>query len=404
MGVVATHAQACRAAASTRRRALVKVSAAAGAGAAPGGRGEAARDGTAAEEGASASNKREHAAAVAAAARAAASRAADAIESAAEALQSSADEKEKGRKADEEEDDDELEGTPKRQRRQRTRAAVVAVIAFLAACLRNIGAFIRATITSPGAMLDKVQAWRDRPNVRRLWLSLNLANTTLRLPALLAVIGTQISVFASSASLPMLAPLLVGGGFVLRTIAENAGAVFLRLGISVTIIWGAYAVNCVANGTVQSLQDQGTLEARFATVLKTSIELCAGVFALVALLSAYGVQVSGLLLPTAAVMAFAAKDVIANLFCGFFLFMVQPLKVGDTVAVRAGRGEWFEGTCIGIDLRYVALRDGRRRLLVPNRQFVSNEFIVMEPGTVNGDSVAVLPPAPDAKPKTSKPR
>ena len=43
---------------------------------------------------------------------------------------------------------------------------------------------------------------------------------------------------------------------------------------------------------------------------------------------------------------------------GFFLFAVQPFKLGDRVAVSystpaaaGGRAAWFEGTCEKVDLR-----------------------------------------------------
>ncbi len=45
---------------------------------------------------------------------------------------------------------------------------------------------------------------------------------------------------------------------------------------------------------------------------------------------------------------------------GFFLFAVQPFKLGDRVAVSystpasGGRAPWFEGICEKVDLRYAA--------------------------------------------------
>lgn len=47
---------------------------------------------------------------------------------------------------------------------------------------------------------------------------------------------------------------------------------------------------------------------------------------------------------------------------GFFLFAVQPFKLGDRISVSytspaaassASRSAWFEGTCEKVDLRYV---------------------------------------------------
>ena len=112
---------------------------------------------------------------------------------------------------------------------------------------------------------------------------------------------------------------------------------------------------------------------------------------------------------------------IAGFFCaGFFLFAVQPFKLGDRVAVSystpsaGNRTAWFEGTCEKVDLRwvewslrkrhlvednlllhvhsiyiliayhdtrqctcrYTIVKNGPRRLFVPNSAFLTREFMV----------------------------
>ena len=76
-----------------------------------------------------------------------------------------------------------------------------------------------------------------------------------------------------------------------------------------------------------------------------------------------GVNLSGLLLPAGVALAFAAKDLSHNFLAGFFLFAVQPFRLGDRIAVhsQAAAGvsagpsppgsPWFEGTCEKVDLR-----------------------------------------------------
>lgn len=60
---------------------------------------------------------------------------------------------------------------------------------------------------------------------------------------------------------------------------------------------------------------------------------------------------------------------------GFFLFVVQPFRIGDRVAVStsapgasgsnamapAAERAWFEGVCEKVDLRYTIIRTGKRR-------------------------------------------
>lgn len=50
----------------------------------------------------------------------------------------------------------------------------------------------------------------DRPPVQKLRLTWSLANISIKLPAVLALVATQVGLLASQVSLPMLAPLLLG--------------------------------------------------------------------------------------------------------------------------------------------------------------------------------------------------
>ena len=50
----------------------------------------------------------------------------------------------------------------------------------------------------------------DRPPVQKLRLTWSLANIGIKLPAVLALVATQVGLLASQVSLPMLAPLLLG--------------------------------------------------------------------------------------------------------------------------------------------------------------------------------------------------
>ena len=83
--------------------------------------------------------------------------------------------------------------------------------------------------------------------------------------------------------------------------------------------------------------------------------------ALVIMLSIIGINVSALLIPAGVAVAIAAKDLSHNFLAGFFLFAVQPFKLGDRVSVSTSvsmsgagagpQGAWFEGVCEKVDLR-----------------------------------------------------
>lgn len=57
-------------------------------------------------------------------------------------------------------------------------------------------------------------------------------------------------------SLPMLAPLLLGTGMLLRTIKSNASYIFPRAGLIVVMTWGLWFTNRVVQNTVVYLRRQ----------------------------------------------------------------------------------------------------------------------------------------------------
>ncbi|KAK9823272.1 hypothetical protein WJX72_001499 [[Myrmecia] bisecta] len=238
----------------------------------------------------------------------------------------------------------------------------------------------------PDDLWGRLQYLWDRPPVKRLRLTISMAQWSVRLPALLALLATQVGLLASQVSLPMLAPLLLGTGMLLRSIKQNASYLFPRLGVVVVLLWAIWFANSVIQSTAVYLRRQGAVDHRVSGAIITTSECVSLLSAAVCILSMLGINVSGLLLPAGIALAFAAKDLSHNFLAGFFLFAVQPFKLGDRVAVSysspaaAGMQSagWFEGTCEKVDLRYTIIKDGARRLYMPNSAFITREFIVLE--------------------------
>ena len=57
-------------------------------------------------------------------------------------------------------------------------------------------------------------------------------------------------------SLPMLAPLLLGGGMLLRSIKSNASFLFPRIGLLVVLLWLLWFANSVLQNTTAYLRKQ----------------------------------------------------------------------------------------------------------------------------------------------------
>lgn len=113
----------------------------------------------------------------------------------------------------------------------------------------------------------------DRPHVQKIRLTITMANFSIRLPALVALVATQIGLLSTSLSLPMLAPLLLGTGMLLRSIRTNASLVFPRIGLLVVLLWLLWFANSVIQNTVAYLRKQGAIDPRMANNINSAAEV-----------------------------------------------------------------------------------------------------------------------------------
>ncbi|GMH33780.1 hypothetical protein BSKO_01614 [Bryopsis sp. KO-2023] len=245
---------------------------------------------------------------------------------------------------------------------------------------KNVESFKRSVDDLPEGWLARIFWFWEQPFMKIGRLTMFFA----RLPAVWALAFTQFGFFAGQLTLPMLPPLLLGAGMLMRTIWVNANFIFPRIYLIVILLWITWFANSLVQKTILYLRRQGTLDSGFATTLITCTECTAILIAGVVILSMSGVNVSGLFLPAGICFALAAKDLSHNFLAGIFLFLVQPFRMGDKVSVQSTApgsdgGNWFQGRCEKVDLRYTTLRKGSYRLFIPNKSFITNEFVVMDP-------------------------
>ena len=139
----------------------------------------------------------------------------------------------------------------------------------------------------------------------------------------------------------MLAPLLLGSGMLFRSIKSNASFLFPRISLVVVLMWVLWFANSVVQNTVQYLQRQGRLDHRISAAVITGSELFTMLGAGVIVLSALGVNVSGLLLPAGVCLAIASKDLAHHFLAGN-----ATLGRGGTLLLRS---KWnCAATCLSI--------------------------------------------------------
>lgn len=143
----------------------------------------------------------------------------------------------------------------------------------------------------------------------------------------------------------MLAPLLLGTGMLFRSIKSNASFLFPRIGLVVVLMWVLWFANSVVQSTVHYLQRQGALDHRVSAAVITGAELLTMLGAGVIVLSALGVNVSGLLLPAGVCLAIAAKDLAHNFLAGRCLSAVRRLHTAALMHALLRRACCRNSTC-----------------------------------------------------------
>jgi small-conductance mechanosensitive channel len=85
----------------------------------------------------------------------------------------------------------------------------------------------------------------------------------------------------------------------------------------------------------------------------------------------------------AAVVGFAARQVLANFVAGIMLAVTQPIRVGDWVTIEGNYGE-----VVDVRLNYTVLKSGDARIIVPNERLAG--------GILKNDTLVADVAAPDA--------
>ena len=107
-----------------------------------------------------------------------------------------------------------------------------------------------------------------------------------------------------------------------------------------------------------------------ASILKNFIVIIGFITAL----GTMGINVSAIVAGlglTGFAFGFAFKDLLSSFISGIMIFIYQPFKLGDTIAV-----DGMEGEVIDINLRYVTLKTEDSQILVPNSLSVSKTIEV----------------------------
>lgn len=88
-------------------------------------------------------------------------------------------------------------------------------------------------------------------------------------------------------------------------------------------------------------------------------------------------------------VGFAMKDILSNLVAGVLIMLMRPYGRGDKVRI-----DKFQGTVVGVDLRYTTLQAPGAKVLVPNAKAHTEIVVVLSddaPAHAGGTGQATAP-------------
>lgn len=152
------------------------------------------------------------------------------------------------------------------------------------------------------------------------------------------------------------------------TIADigiDLGAIAARLVVILIVLAAASVVSSWLRRRVERALSARSFGRNGAVLVGRLIAIGVYIFAVVGLLASLGVSWTGLLTFLGAgtvALGLSLQDVMKNFFCGLFLLMERPFRVGDFIKVKD-----VEGEVQGIDVRttVVKVNDGSV-VMIPN--------------------------------------
>jgi MscS family membrane protein len=159
----------------------------------------------------------------------------------------------------------------------------------------------------------------------------------------------------------------------------------------IVIFWMVAAIRViksVATRGIKKVFDMTGLSKDIIPLIATFIRIAVFVAALMAIFSIWSIDITPLIASAgiaSAVIAFAAKDTIANFFGGISVFLDKPYKIGDYIELDSKeRGEVVE---IGVRSTRIKTRDDIL-ISIPN-SIIANSKIVNESAPVENFRVRV---------------
>ena len=125
---------------------------------------------------------------------------------------------------------------------------------------------------------------------------------------------------------------------------------------------------------IKKILTRANPETNVSNVISSIIKNLIVIVGFITALGTIGINVSAIVAGlglTGFAFGFAFKDLLSSFISGIMIFIYQPFRLGDIIAV-----DGKEGKVTDINLRYVTLQGEKSKMLVPNSLLVSKSLEV----------------------------
>lgn len=148
----------------------------------------------------------------------------------------------------------------------------------------------------------------------------------------------------------------------------------LKIGIVVVVFLAAYVINKIAKKVFGLIAKKWS--AHLIKLAETCVAIIVYIGAIIALISILelGSVFESLLVSAgvgAVVIGFAAKDSVANIIAGVFVFRDKPFEIGDLIEIKGNLGYVTD-----ITLRYIRLKTFENKQVTIPTSMISQEIVI----------------------------
>jgi small-conductance mechanosensitive channel len=252
---------------------------------------------------------------------------------------------------------------------------------FMRVLVRNASTAVFALLMALARVVMLTSTWPSRSYLLAVaaklafaWLLINLFTSIIRNAFIVRLVSLSAWLVAALSILGQLEPTLE----VLDSVAVDLGGLrltpLLLIKLGVLLAVALWLTNVASNFVESRITRSGDLTPSIQVLLVKMVRLGLMVFAVAAVLSAVGINLSALAIFTGAAgvgIGFGLQKIVANFISGIILLADKSVKPGDLVTIGDSTGR-----ISAMNTRYISVAAGDgREFLIPNEDLVTQKVV-----------------------------